>query len=92
MVDVPRKLFHKGHSNILAKQFQLTILEIDGSLEDTGTDKHLKHACIRSVCDVAVKIAYRLKEDDPEFDPVWFLNKCSPDVDIWPIGELWQHV
>lgn len=29
--------------------------------------------------------------DDPKFDPLWFLDACSPDEDVFPLSELWEH-
>lgn len=38
---------------------------------------------------LALKLARRFAKRNPSFDPVKWLNQCSPDVDLFPLGELW---
>ena len=45
-----------------------------------------------SLVNLAVSLAIRLKADSEDFDPVRFLNACSPNVEKFPFGELWEIV
>jgi hypothetical protein len=40
---------------------------------------------------LAINLAKRFKEDNELFDPVKFLNACSPDVELYPLAELWEE-
>jgi hypothetical protein len=94
--DIDRKLFHKAHYEILANQFRRS-LEI--AYEQNGKSELMADGTIRrhfpitsAVVDLAISVAKRLQLDNSEFDPVIFLNRCSPDVDLYPLGELWEGV
>ena len=39
---------------------------------------------------IALNFAKRFTEADPNFDPVSWLDKCSPDSDLYPLSELWE--
>lgn len=41
--------------------------------------------------DLALNLAKRFEKDNERFDPIRFLNACSPDVDRYPLGELWDE-
>lgn len=42
----------------------------------------------RQIEELALAFAKRFQEDEG-FDPIAFLDKCSPDTDLYPISELW---
>ena len=42
------------------------------------------------VSTIALDFAKRYAEDNPNFDPHWFLDACSPDVEALPLSELWE--
>lgn len=44
----------------------------------------------RVVEDIALDLAYALKEDNKAFDPIKFLDACSPDPEVYPLSELWD--
>lgn len=76
-------LFHRGHYNILAAQFKKSVhtcLQPDGIKGSAGV-----------VADLAISLAHRLKEDNPNFDPIKFLESCSSDPENYPIQELWEE-
>lgn len=66
------------HYNALAK-------EIRELLEVYDVGKAQFHAIVA----LAINLAKRFQEDNPRFDPVKFLNQCSPDVKLYPLGKLW---
>lgn len=43
----------------------------------------------RTIEGIALAFAHRFMEDEG-FDPLAFLDKCSPDVDSYPLSELWD--
>jgi hypothetical protein len=83
---MPRKtpVFHKGHYNILAAQFKDELTKL------TGLRSPAKRAGRNAVIELALSLARRLEQDNPEFDALQFLNACSPDPEIWPLAELWE--
>lgn len=94
--DYNRKLFHRAHYNILAKQFRENIQPYvseealqNPDFSDVRTDMM---AAGVSLVNLAVSVAIRLQADNEDFDPVLFLNKCSPDEDKFPFGKLWETV
>lgn len=38
---------------------------------------------------LAIKFAESFSKDNPNFDSLKFLDACSPDVDMFPLSELW---
>ena len=84
---MPRNLFHKAHYNVLAKQ----IRDLYAQTEYKRPVDRLHSLIARRTIEVfAVQLAKRLKQDNPLFDPILFLNTCSPDEDRYPLGELWK--
>lgn len=43
-----------------------------------------------TLADLALAFAKRFTEDEG-FDPVTWLDKCSPDTDLYPLSELWEE-
>ena len=39
---------------------------------------------------LSLDLARRFKDDNEEFDPIKFLDACSPNVDLYPLSELWE--
>lgn len=40
---------------------------------------------------LALNLAKRFAEDNPNFDPHRFLDACSPNTDLYPLSELWEN-
>jgi hypothetical protein len=78
--DINRKLFHRGHYEIIAGRFRNALEPLMG--DEDGTAANV-------LVDLALNFAHRLQADNEDFDPVLFLNRCSPNKDEWPIGDLW---
>lgn len=81
-----RELFHRGHYNILAKQIRLALEPVMrygiNEVEAGGRMKMIAFA---------VSLARRLQVDNERFDPLIFLNACSPDPERYPLAELWSE-
>jgi hypothetical protein len=84
-----RGLFHRGHHNILAKQIRQQYPSI--ILSTTETSKHYGLGRRAALEDLALSLAKRLKEDDQNFDPIKWLDQCSPDPELYPFSELWKE-
>lgn len=41
------------------------------------------------LCILAMKFAHAYLEDNRLFDPLKFLDQCSPDAELYPLSELW---
>lgn len=39
---------------------------------------------------LALDFAGSFVDDNPSFDPIKFLDACSPDYDMFPMSELWE--
>ena len=81
--DINRKLFGAGHYNILAAQIKNKFpLEHDSmSMTQRAT-----------LTDLALSMAKRFTLDNDQFDPLRFLDACSPDTELYPLSELWEGV
>lgn len=84
MEKVKQSLFHRGHYNIIAKRFREELAKY--------TDSHTLSGKIarNAIYDLALSMARRLVKDNPEFDPLMFLDNCSPDKDLYPLSEFWE--
>jgi hypothetical protein len=78
-------LFHRAHYNAIAKDIRnlYAMVAIAG-------DKHESLVSCRTLEALALKFCVRFKVDNPEFDPVQFLEQCSPNPNLYPLGELWD--
>ena len=45
---------------------------------------------IDALVKLALRLAFRFKADNDSFDPLKFLDQCSPDPDTMPLSELWE--
>jgi len=81
-------MFTQGHYNALAKEIrELYPAHIEVSKSRAGEEL----AAYRTILVVlALNLAKRFKVDNPRFDPVRFLDACSPNVDLYPLSELWE--
>jgi hypothetical protein len=53
-------------------------------------ERKARYYAVAALVNLALSFAKRFKEDNPKFDPLKFLDACSPDPDIYPISELWE--
>lgn len=89
----PSPLWHAAHYNALAKEIrELSPLAPDfvglGSNAAEIRRKNIEQQAILTT--LALNLCHRFVEDNPNFDPLNFLEKCSPDNDRYPLTELWE--
>ena len=91
--------FSSQHYNSLAKTIREEWYEIaDMDIRTTGMaqeDLESMVAWRRKITFIYGKLcmalARKFKADNERFDPVKFLDACSPDLDAIPLGELWDE-
>lgn len=81
-----RNLFHRAHYNILAKQFRTSLSKYYVGAD--ALDEQFRQGA--AVVDLALSLAKRLSEDNENFNPLTWLDACSPDVELYPLSELWD--
>ena len=74
------------HYNAIAKEIR-EAFPLDDKRASTRLPKSTARAYLTLL---ALSLAKRFDKDNPRFNPVRFLNACSPNVDIYPLGELWD--
>lgn len=78
--------FSTQHYNAIAHDIRE---EFSNTLTDDFLTKKERHTACGVLTTLAVRLAKRFEEDNERFDPVKFLNACSPDEALYPLGELW---
>lgn len=95
-----KPLFHRGHHNVIQGQILTSLLDTWPNSNEMSLHGYSTESVHRfsdrllgrnAVIVVAVRLANRFKQDDPNFDPVEWLNGCSPDADQYPLGELYTE-
>lgn len=89
-------LFHRAHYNIIAARIKSQLdsyykknpHEFYGRLV-TRSKRELIFVRSDALTKLALSMAARFVEDNPEFDPIKWLDQCSPDPDLYPLSELW---
>jgi hypothetical protein len=82
--------FYSQHYNAIAKEIRE---QAPGYETRNAENREIRTAAkIRedTLIELALALCFRFKKDNPLFDPVYFLNKCSPDENTMPWGELWE--
>jgi hypothetical protein len=70
--------------NLVAKVIREEFPTDGGIFDDSQSQRH-------ALCMVALNFADRFKKDNPEFEPYDWLDRCSPDTDLYPLSELWDE-
>lgn len=86
--DINARKFHKGHYEIIAKQFRVA-LEPWFDAPPTVLERQDNIKVRNALVNLALNFALRFQADSELFDPDIFLTRCSPDPDKWPLAELW---
>jgi len=68
-------LFHKGHYNVIARQFRNRLASI---VEDKQLTREFKQIEVLALASLATDLASRFDDDNELFDPIWFVNACTP--------------
>ena len=93
MPEPNRKLFGVAHYNAIAKdmrtEFELAATGYE-SYEPSDPEAKVYHARASAFCDLAITFAKRFVVDNDQFDPIKFLDQCSPNTDLYPLSELWD--
>lgn len=55
-----------------------------------GYDDKGRYYATEALVVLAINLAKRFEKDNPRFDPIRFLDACSPDTDLYPLSELWE--
>jgi len=100
--DINRKLFHKGHHEVIAKQFRTQLEPIMEAQQFYGNESdqadiasiQLNRARLQSgaIINLAIELAKRFTLDNEDFDPCVWLDRCSPDPELYALSELWPGV
>lgn len=75
--------FDRQHYNALAKIMR------ENFPDEDADDVSYRHGRTQHVF-ICMKMANYFKSTDQGFDPIKFLDACSPDVDVYPLSELWE--
>lgn len=83
-------LFHRAHYNIIAARIRESFAANMDNVHDSDVTR-LHLMTVRGViADMAIEFAKTFQKDSPfNFDPIKFLEACSPDNDLYPLAELW---
>ena len=101
--DINRKLFHKGHHEVIAKQFREALTPIFEARKFYDQDEVLNSVNLKYMkekvmlqsgvmVDLAISMAKRFTLDNEDFDPCVWLDRCSPDPELYALSELWPGV
>jgi hypothetical protein len=61
--------------------------------EDSEWYRHQKEKVLIQrgvITNLALEFAQRFQKDNPDFDPIRFMDQCSPDEELFPLSELWE--
>jgi len=84
--------WQKQHYNAIAKEIRELYPPYHAGYEQ-GWDNQRKRTILDQraiLTTLAVNFAKRFKEDNEAFDPLKFLDACSPNTDLYPLSELWE--
>jgi hypothetical protein len=83
-----QRIFGPQHWNAIAK-------DLREEYNFVCTKEHTNHDVIlirlRQIEHVALRFAMRFNIDSQDFDPLKWLDQCSPDTDMYPFSELWEE-
>jgi hypothetical protein len=82
--------FQRQHYYAIAKEIREQVPGYETRNSNNAEIKYRAKIREDTLIDLALSLCSRFEEDNPLFDPVEFLNKCSPDPDTMPWGELWE--
>lgn len=84
--------FYRQHHNAIAKDIreELTVWTDMYEAETKVTEKALIRVGIKAITELMLRFAKRFQKDNERFDPLMFLDQCSPNEDLYPLSELWE--
>lgn len=84
-------MFTRQHLNAIAKDIRTELEPLVPAYQGGANS-----AKIDALVKLALRFAKRFvdernfKLDSPNFDPLQFLDACSPDAEKYPLSELWE--
>jgi hypothetical protein len=84
--DINAKKFHRGHYEVIAARFRNALEPYMSDEEYTVEERAVRAAIVN----LAISFAERLQADNEDFEPETFLNRCSPNAELYPMGDLWE--
>lgn len=97
MAERKTPLFDAAHYNVIAKRFREAFpidLMPQGEKYKVQREKLMLQRA--TVVNLALEFAkwFKAERDSIEgcydFDPIKFLDACSPDTELYPLSELWE--
>lgn len=100
--DINCKLFHKAHYEIIAKRFRISLEPYFDPNSDeeirtkVGTYTRIQNPRVENqaarlaLVNLALDMAKRFQADNEDFKPLIFLDRCSPNPELYPLSELWD--
>jgi hypothetical protein len=88
--------FHKLHYNLVAKilreRLEFAINFHAGDIDKWKKVEHRgRYYAVEALVQTALDFTHSFKKDNPDFDPLQFLDQCSPNEDLYPLSELWEE-
>lgn len=98
-------MFNVQHYNFIAKRFREQLASLfeaeehfraeygdEGDYAGIPATRQLDKTRLqsRTLVSFAIELAKHFKKDNENFDPVRFLDACSPDSERYPLSELWD--
>lgn len=94
MTTKVHKVWSQKHYNAIAKEIREAMPPYRSNEDETGRcEVRIRGTLVA----LALSFARRFKEDSDEasygykFNPLKFLDACSPDPDVYPLSELWEE-
>jgi hypothetical protein len=72
-----------------AAQYNLVAKKLRDNFPTYNTELAMAERTI--ISRLALDFAKSFQADNPNFDPYTFLDRCSPDADLYPLSELWEE-
>jgi hypothetical protein len=80
--------FSAVHYNAIAKEIRDVFPQGDGFETRSQRNNYMAQRAVLAA--LALNFAQRFNQDNPRFNPLKFLDACSPDVDVYPLSEFWE--
>jgi hypothetical protein len=82
--------FSAQHHNAIAKIFKENMARPDLYTDRKG-EYRIALTASGGQTRIAIALAEYFERDNPVFDPIKFLETCSPNPEKMPLGELWPN-
>jgi hypothetical protein len=92
-------VFHRAHFNILASEIREQLEHATNfyapKWEHGWAGDKRNYYAVEALVKLALSLAKRFQDeregyDGFKFDPLRFLDACSPDPELYPLSELWE--